>query len=76
MSSNVIICLDPPPLVFFYFPVKLKSARETPFGGFCHGHFPSFTGTFLKSFTVQRQLFTAIISEIFTGNVAKVTGIL
>ena len=44
-------------------------------GGICHGHFRLFTGTFSKSFTGQCQIFTAIISEIVTGIVAKVMGI-
>ena len=59
---------------FFFFPVEPKSARETPFGDFCHVHFRVFTGTFSKNFTGHCQFFTAIISKIVTGIVAKVTG--
>ena len=60
-----------------FFPVTLKSARDPLFfGRVRYGHFRFFTGTFSRSFTGQRQLFTAIISKIVTGIVAKVTGIL
>ena len=58
----------------FFPPVTPKSGRDTLFGGICHGHFRSVTGTFPKSVTGQHQLVTAIFSKIVTGNVANVTG--
>ena len=73
------VCVCVPVCVYVcvqcFFPAKPESARETPFDDFCHVHFRVFMGTFSKNFTGHCQFFTAIISKIVTGIVAKVTGI-
>ena len=47
------LILRPLKFAVFFFPVKIKSARESyfwPFFGFFHGHFCVFTPTFLPIF--------------------------
>ena len=73
----------------FFFPVTPQSARDTPSGELCHGHFWFFTGTFSNVFTgkatISRPLFPqfsraswktsrAFSKIVVTGTLTFVTG--